>query len=33
MKSIAGFTGKPNTLHLTEVTKPTLDQTRMDAVC
>jgi glucose 1-dehydrogenase len=26
MKSIAGFTGKPNTLHLTEVTKPTLDQ-------
>lgn len=26
MKAIAVFTGKPNTVHLTEVTKPTLDQ-------
>jgi threonine dehydrogenase-like Zn-dependent dehydrogenase len=26
MKAIAVFTGKTNTVHLTEVTKPTLDQ-------
>lgn len=26
MKAIAVFTGKPNTAHLTEVPKPTLDQ-------
>lgn len=26
MKAIAVFTGKPNTVHLTEATKPTLDQ-------
>ena len=26
MKAIAVFAGKPNTVHLTEVTKPTLDQ-------